>query len=110
MIVDLKLLNNDDKLTIFIVFFQNNDIALVQIKEKVTKIKPIALPIDAKKDYAGQLATTIGWGTTKAGEIQQTSSFQKISVEKYKNVGKYLSFPLNFNQVEIRPKFCSKCN
>lgn len=52
-----------------------NDFSILTLKEPVTftsAIRPICLPADTSKDYAGQVATVSGWGTLSSGGNQPT--------------------------------------
>lgn len=56
---------------LFCFFWQDNDIALIRINERVTKIKPIALPSDRTETYTDKTATVIGWGKIYSGKCRQ---------------------------------------
>jgi len=52
-----------------------NDFSILTLKEPVTfstAVRPICLPSDTSKDYAGQVATVSGWGTLSSGGNQPT--------------------------------------
>ena len=52
-----------------------NDFSILTLKEPVTfstAVRPICLPSDTSKTYAGQKATVSGWGTLSSGGNQPT--------------------------------------
>ena len=56
-----------------------NDVAILKLAEDIKfsdRIKPVCLPDGKYRDYAGQMATVSGWGTTKGYEPGQKSPEQ----------------------------------
>ena len=67
----------------------NNDFSMLKLKTAIDfaaypNIRPACLPADDSNDYAGQIATVTGWGTTSSGG-STSSTLNEVDVNVITN-------------------------